>query len=50
MKEASSKVKHMLHLALKYSNEALKMDPDNVKAVGSGSLRSCCSLMLAFTW
>ena len=25
-------VKHMLHLALKYSNDALKMDPDNVKA------------------
>ena len=34
----------MLHLALKYSNEALKMDPDNVKAVGS--LCSCCPLML----
>ncbi|CAK9097955.1 Developmentally-regulated G-protein 1 (AtDRG1) (Developmentally-regulated G-protein 2A) (AtDRG2a) [Durusdinium trenchii] len=30
--EAKMQVKHMLHLALKYSNEALALEPDNVKA------------------
>ncbi|CAK9075489.1 unnamed protein product [Durusdinium trenchii] len=34
-------VKHMLHLALKYSNEALALEPDNVKARSLVSTKFC---------
>eukprot|EP00913_Durusdinium_trenchii_P022246 g20901.t1 len=37
-------VKHMLHLALKYSNEALALEPDNVKARSLAHFRRGCAL------